>query len=87
MHSRQAAGGTPTLPEASALAADEGGSHWLCVRFAQPLASPSAAERCFFIKKNMTKENKSRLIKFLWNLASAILAAVGTALGISCAVA
>ena len=26
----------------------------------------------------MTKENKSRLIKFLWNLASAILAAVGT---------
>ena len=35
---------------------------------------------------NMTKENKSRLIKFLWNLASAILAAVGTALGVSCAV-
>ena len=35
----------------------------------------------------MTKENKSRLIKFLWNLGSAILAAVGTALGISCAVA
>ena len=40
------------------------------------------------LKKNvMTKENKSRLIKFLWNLASAILAAVGTALGLSCAVA
>ena len=34
----------------------------------------------------MTKENKTRLIKFLWNLASAILAAVGTALGVSCAV-
>ena len=33
----------------------------------------------------MTKENKSRLIKFLWNLASAILAAVGTALGVRCA--
>ena len=27
MSSRQAAGGTPTLPEASALDADEGGSH------------------------------------------------------------
>ena len=36
--------------------------------------------------ENMTKENKARLIKFLWNLASAILAAVGTALGVSCAV-
>ena len=35
----------------------------------------------------MTKENKSRLIKFLWNLASAVLAAIGTALGVSCAVA
>ena len=35
---------------------------------------------------DMTKENKTRLIKFLWNLASAILAAVGTALGVSCAV-
>ena len=35
----------------------------------------------------MTKENKTRLIKFLWTLASAILAAVGTALGVSCAVA
>ena len=34
----------------------------------------------------MTKENKTRLIKILWNLASAILAAVGTALGVSCAV-
>ena len=34
----------------------------------------------------MTKENKTRLIKFLWNLSSAILAAVGTALGVSCAV-
>ena len=34
----------------------------------------------------MTKENNTRLIKFLWNLASAILAAVGTALGVSCAV-
>ena len=34
----------------------------------------------------MTKENKTRLIKFLWNLALAILAAVGTALGVSCAV-
>ena len=37
--------------------------------------------------KNMTKENKARLIKFLWNLASAVLAAIGTALGVSCAVA
>ena len=35
----------------------------------------------------MTQENKSRLIKFLWNLAAAIRAAVGTALGVSCAVA
>ena len=35
----------------------------------------------------MTQENKTRMIKFLWNRASAILAAVGTALGISCAVA
>ena len=35
----------------------------------------------------MTNEIKSRIIKFLWNLASAILAAVGTALGVSCAVA
>ena len=35
----------------------------------------------------MTKENKAWLVKFLWNLASAILAAVGTALGVSCAVA
>ena len=35
----------------------------------------------------MTQENKSRMIKFLWNLLSAILAAVGTALGVSCAVA
>ena len=34
----------------------------------------------------MTKENKSRLIKFLWNLASAVLVAIGTALGVSCAV-
>ena len=34
----------------------------------------------------MTKENKSRLIKFLWKLASAVLAAIGTALGVSCAV-
>lgn len=34
----------------------------------------------------MSNENKTRLIKFLWNLASAILAAVGTALGVSCAV-
>ncbi len=37
----------------------------------------------------MTQENKSRLIKFLWNLASlasAVLAAIGTALGVSCAV-
>ena len=32
MSSRQAAGGTPTLPEASALDADEGGSHWLSLR-------------------------------------------------------
>ena len=38
------------------------------------------------MKKVMTKENKTRMIKFLWNLASAILAAVGTALGVSCAV-
>ena len=37
--------------------------------------------------KKMTQENKSRLIKFLWNLASAVLAAIGTALGVSCAVA
>ena len=37
--------------------------------------------------ENMTKENKARLVKFLRNLASAILAAVGTALGVSCAVA
>ena len=35
----------------------------------------------------MTEEKTSRLIKFLWHLASAILAAVGTALGVSCAVA
>ena len=35
----------------------------------------------------MTKENKSRMIKFLWNLASAILAAAGAALGVSCTVA
>ena len=49
----------------------------LCIRFAQQ----------FLIKKkNMTQEKKTRLIKFLWNLASAILAAVGTALGVSCAV-
>ena len=34
----------------------------------------------------MTQENKSRLIKFLWNLASAVLSAIGTALGVSCAV-
>ena len=47
------------------------------------------SESCFFkllILIIMTQENKSRLIKFLWNLASAILAAVGTALGVSCAV-
>ena len=37
--------------------------------------------------KIMTKENKARLVKFLWNLASAVLAAIGTALGVSCAVA
>ena len=37
--------------------------------------------------KNMTKENKVRLVKFLWNLASAVLAAIGTALGVSSAVA
>ena len=35
----------------------------------------------------MTKENNARLIKFLWNLTSAVLAAIGTALGVSCAVA
>ena len=35
----------------------------------------------------MSKENKSRLIKFLWNLDSAVLAAIGTALGVSSAVA
>ena len=35
----------------------------------------------------MTQENKSRLIKFLWNLASAVLAAIGAAFGVSCAVA
>ena len=37
--------------------------------------------------KCMTQENKARLIKFLWNLASAVLVAIGTALGVSCAVA
>ena len=37
--------------------------------------------------KIMTKENKAILVKFLWNLASAVLAAIGTALGVSCAVA
>lgn len=32
----------------------------------------------------MTQENKKRLIRFMWNLASAVMAAIGTALGISC---
>ena len=32
----------------------------------------------------MSNENKRRLVRFLWNLASAILAAIGTALGVSC---
>ena len=32
----------------------------------------------------MTPENRQRLVKFLWNLASAVLAAIGTALGVSC---
>lgn len=31
----------------------------------------------------MTNENKTRLYKFLWNLATAVLAAIGTALGVS----
>ena len=37
-------------------------------------------------KKNitMTQENKAKMIRFLWNLASAILAAIGTALGVAC---
>ena len=35
----------------------------------------------------MAQENKARLSNVLWSLASAILAAVGTALGVSCAVA
>ena len=34
----------------------------------------------------MTDESKKRLYKFLWNLASAIVAALGAALGVSCAV-
>ena len=32
----------------------------------------------------MSNENKRRLARFLWNVASAILAAIGTALGVSC---
>ena len=32
----------------------------------------------------MTQENKAKMIRFLWNLASAILAAIGTALGVAC---
>lgn len=32
----------------------------------------------------MTQENKKRLIRFMWNLASAVMVAIGTALGISC---
>ena len=32
----------------------------------------------------MSNENKRRLVRFLWNVASAILAAIGTALGVSC---
>ena len=31
----------------------------------------------------MTNENPPRLYKFLWNLATAVLAAIGTALGVS----
>ena len=31
----------------------------------------------------MTSENKKRLYKFIWNLATALLAALGTALGVS----
>ena len=56
----------------------------LCIRFAQQFLIPNS----YFLitQKNMTQEKKTRLIKFLWNLASAILAAVGTALGVSCAV-
>ena len=33
----------------------------------------------------MTKENKKQLYSFLWKLATAILAAIGTAFGVSCA--
>ena len=32
----------------------------------------------------MSNEHKRRLVRFLWNVASAILAAIGTALGVSC---
>ena len=32
----------------------------------------------------MTQENKAKMIRFLWHLASAILAAIGTALGVAC---
>ena len=32
----------------------------------------------------MSNENKRRLERILWNVASAILAAIGTALGVSC---
>ena len=32
----------------------------------------------------MSNENKRRLVRFLWNVASAILAAIGTALGVAC---
>ena len=31
----------------------------------------------------MSNENKRRLVRFLWNVASASLAAIGTALGVS----
>ena len=31
----------------------------------------------------MTQENKKKLIKFVWNLVSSLIAALGTALGVS----
>lgn len=31
----------------------------------------------------MSPENKHKLIKFVWNLVSSIIAAIGTALGVS----
>ena len=31
----------------------------------------------------MSPDNKKKLVKFLWNLVSSIVAAIGTALGVS----